>query len=155
MYSGRQERERKLANLEQKTTQLEALVRIQTSDERSFNDLIGDDPTFLSAIKKARFAANSDLTVLITGESGTGKEELARAIHFQGKRKRNPFKKTNCSMFQRELLQAELFGTVEGAYTGAKDANGILRAADGGTVFLDEIGDMVPEVQAFLLAFLA
>ena len=154
LYSGRQERERKLANLEQKTTQLEALVRMQTSDERSFDDLLGDDPQFQAAIRKARFAANSDLTVLITGESGTGKEELARAIHFQGKRRRNPFKKTNCSMFQRELLQAELFGTVEGAYTGAKDANGILRAADGGTVFLDEIGEMVPEVQAFLLAFL-
>jgi two-component system response regulator HupR/HoxA len=154
LYSLREEHERNLAGLEQKAAQLQALVRMQTSDERSFEDILGNDPQLQVAIKKARFVANNDLTVLITGESGTGKEDLARAIHFQGKRKKNPFKKENCSMFQRELLQARLFGQLDGAYTGAHAANGIVRDAEGGTVFLDEIGEMVPEVQAFLLAFL-
>lgn len=154
LHSLHLERERRVLHLQQKNAALEALVRIQTSDERSFDDLLGNDPKLLAAIRKARWAANNEMRVLITGESGTGKEDLARAIHFQGKRKTSPFKKENCSMFQPELMQAALFGTVEGAFTGAKTAKGILRDAEGGTVFLDEIGELIPQVQAFLLAFL-
>lgn len=154
VYCLRQEKEQNFARLQQQSAQLQAFVRLQTSDERSFEDILGTDPKLQAALNRGRWAANNDLTVLITGESGTGKEELARAIHFQGKRKKHPFKKENCSMFQRELLQAALFGNVEGAFTGAKAAKGILRDADSGTVFLDEIGELDPEVQAFLLAFL-
>jgi DNA-binding NtrC family response regulator len=153
-YCLRQEKEQKFHHLQQRSAQLQALVRMQTSDERSFEDILGNDPQLQAALNKARWAANNDMTVLITGESGTGKEDLARAIHFQGRRKRNPFKKENCSMFQRELMQAALFGKVQGAFTGAITSKGILREADGGTVFLDEIGELDLELQAFLLAFL-
>lgn len=154
LYSLRQERKRNLASLQLQNAQLKAQLRISTGEERSFDDLLGNDPQLRAAIEMGRWAATNDLPILITGESGTGKDELARAIHFEGRRKGRPFRKENCAFFQPELAQAALFGKVKGAFTGAEADKGILREADGGTVFLDEIGELSRNVQAFLLAFL-
>jgi len=97
-------------------------------------------------------AAATILPVHIRGESGTGKERLARWIHESSPRGHGPFVAVNCAALSRSLLEAELFGAVRGAYTGAeRDRAGLFRHADGGTLFLDEIGDMPPAVQAALL----
>jgi NtrC-family two-component system response regulator AlgB len=99
--------------------------------------------------------AGSDATVLITGESGTGKSILARHIHELSPRKQGPFVEVACTTLSEHLLESELFGHVRGAFTGAiKDKPGRLEAADSGSVFLDEIGDLTPELQSKLLRFL-
>lgn len=97
----------------------------------------------------------SDLTVLVTGESGTGKELVAKALHEYGPRKRKPFIVTNCAAIPETLLEGELFGHVRGAFTGAvKDRAGRFEEAHGGTIFLDEIGEMSPSMQSKLLRVL-
>ncbi|MGW8273329.1 MAG: sigma-54 interaction domain-containing protein, partial [Thermodesulfovibrionales bacterium] len=96
--------------------------------------------------------SGSDCNVLITGESGVGKGLVARLIHYTGPRKSNPFLSVNCAVFTEELLASELFGHEKGAFTGAVSAKkGLLEIADGGTVFLDEIAEMAPALQAKLL----
>jgi NtrC-family two-component system response regulator AlgB len=107
------------------------------------------------ALDTARRAADSDVTVLLLGESGTGKNVLARAIHGWSARRGEPFVTVACTTLAEHLLESELFGHVKGAFTGAwKDKPGRLEAAAGGTILLDEIGELAPELQAKLLRFL-
>jgi len=136
-------------------TQLRAVLRLQTSPERLFTDLIGTDPVLQSAIKAGKVAANhAHLRVLITGETGTGKDYIARAIHFQGARRDHPFVKYNCAHLQRHLAQSVLFGHEKFSFTEAREKrNGIFRDADKGTLFLDEVGDVDLESQPTLLDF--
>ena len=97
---------------------------------------------------------NDKCTVLITGESGSGKELIAKAIHYNGKRKEKPFIAINCGALPETLLEAELFGSVKGAFTGAIDKKGLLQAADGGTILMDEIYHTSHAMQVKLLRFL-
>ena len=114
------------------------------------------DPKMQTAISKARKLFGHDITVLIEGESGTGKELFAKAIHFTGPRSKARFVALNCAAIPEGLIESELFGYQEGAFTGAKRKGSIgkIRDADGGTLFLDEIGDMPLSLQARLLRVL-
>jgi len=122
---------------------------------REQRDLVGESPVFKAAVEKAGSYALVDYPVLITGESGTGKELFARELHRLSRRKDMPFLVQNCSAIPENLLESELFGHRKGAFTGAtEDKTGLFEASDGGTVFLDEIGDMSPNLQARILRFL-
>ena len=121
----------------------------------SFDSIIGTSPAIKEAISLAQRVAETDTTVLLLGETGTGKEVFAQAIHYAGTRKLKPFVALNCSGFNPELLESELFGYKEGAFTGAyKDKKGLLEEANEGTLFLDEIGEMNIDLQAKLLRVL-
>jgi transcriptional regulator with PAS, ATPase and Fis domain len=122
----------------------------------SFGDLVGQAPPLRRRLQLAEAAARSDSNVLVTGESGTGKEVLAQAIHNASPRASGPFVGINCSAIPRELLESELFGYEGGAFTGAKRGGhpGKFELAEGGTILLDEIGDMPIEMQAKLLRVL-
>jgi two-component system, NtrC family, response regulator AtoC len=113
---------------------------------------VGRSPAFLEVFKQAARAAASLAPVLVTGESGTGKELVARAIHTHSPRARAAFVPVNCTALTESLLESELFGHARGAFTGAIGAKrGLFEMASGGTMFLDEIGDMGPKMQAQLL----
>ncbi len=106
-------------------------------------------------LRRARLVAESDATVMIQGDSGTGKEVLANAIHRASRRAKKPFLAVNCAAIPEQLLESELFGHAKGAFTGAATAHiGLFQAANGGTIFLDEIGDMPLHLQAKLLRVL-
>ena len=120
-----------------------------------FDGVIGESPKMLRMMDKAYRAAISDVPVLLRGESGVGKELLAAAIHTSSARKTMPFLPVNCAGLSDTLLESELFGHVKGAFTGAmSDRKGFFAAADGGTLLLDEIGDMPLNMQAKLLRVL-
>lgn len=118
--------------------------------------VIGDSPAFKKAFETAvRVAGYADISVLITGETGTGKEVVAQLVHEQSSRKGKPFIPLNCSSISPTLAESELFGFGKGAFTGAqKERMGLFRAADGGTILLDEIGEMPLELQPKLLRVL-
>ncbi|QEU01916.1 sigma-54-dependent Fis family transcriptional regulator [Pseudomonas oryzihabitans] len=122
----------------------------------SFTDIQGRSSALQSSLRVAQAASRSEATVLVLGESGVGKELFAQAIHNAGARRHGPFVAVNCGAIPRNLVQSELFGHVEGAFTGAArgGAAGKFELADGGTLFLDEIGDMPLEAQASLLRVL-
>ncbi len=121
----------------------------------TFMDLVGESADFKTCVSQAKQAADSASTVLITGESGTGKELFAHGIHEFGGRAKGPFIKVNCPAIPGTLLESELFGYEKGAFTGASKAKiGKFELANGGTIFLDEIGDMDPYLQAKLLRVL-
>ena len=127
----------------------------QVGKKHSFDEIIGSSPSITNAIDMAKKVANSDATVLLLGETGTGKEVFAQAIHHESPRKLKPFVALNCSGFNPELLESELFGYKEGAFTGAaRDKKGLLEEANEGTLFLDEIGEMNIDLQAKLLRVL-
>ncbi|MEW6535573.1 MAG: sigma 54-interacting transcriptional regulator [Candidatus Auribacterota bacterium] len=121
----------------------------------SFGSIIGRSEPMRRVYHMLERAAESDATVLLLGESGTGKELAARAIHYNSGRKDKVMVTVNCSAFPETLLESELFGHVKGAFTGAlRDKEGRFEVADGGTIFLDEIGDISPLIQVKLLRVL-
>ncbi len=123
--------------------------------QRLTPDLIAASPAMQTALAAARQVAATDATVLLLGESGTGKSQLARFVHFQGRRAAAPFAEVHCAALPEPLLEAELFGHEKGAFTGALQRKvGHLAAADSGTLFLDEIGEVTPATQVKLLRFL-
>ena len=120
-----------------------------------FGSLVGRSPSMLRLFDKVRIVADSRASVLITGESGTGKELIASAIHYNSPRRDNPFVKVNCAAIPENLLESELFGHRKGAFTGAvADKKGKFESADGGTIFLDEIGELDFNLQSKLLRVL-
>jgi DNA-binding NtrC family response regulator len=131
----------------------ELLDRVQR--DYAFENLIGSGPAMQRVFETIRKVAETDLTVLVRGESGTGKELVAQALHNRSQRRNRPFVAVNCAAISRELVESELFGHEKGAFTGA-DARrqGRFEVADGGTIFLDEIGDMPAETQAKVLRVL-
>jgi DNA-binding NtrC family response regulator len=125
--------------------------------ERDFgcDALIGSGPSMRRVFDLIRKVAETDLTVLVRGESGTGKELVAQSLHQQSARRSGPFVAVNCAAIHRELVESELFGHEKGAFTGADSRRaGRFESASGGTIFLDEIGDMASETQAKLLRVL-
>ena len=124
-------------------------------EKYSFHDIISRHPSIVNIFRILPDIARSEATVLIQGESGTGKELFAQAIHDLSPRRDGPLVKVNCSALPETLLESELFGYVKGAFTDAKhDKSGRFRLAEGGTIFLDEIADIPPAIQAKLLRVL-
>ncbi|MFY9821469.1 MAG: sigma 54-interacting transcriptional regulator [Thermoanaerobaculia bacterium] len=123
--------------------------------QHNFKGIITRDPEMLRQLRVVAQVAPTDARVLVLGETGTGKELIARALHLNSPRLRQPFLPLNCSALPGTLLESELFGHVAGAFTdGKRDRRGLLASAHGGTLFLDEVGEIPPEVQAKLLRFL-
>ena len=135
-------------------TEIERLKQ-ELKDIHSFRNIIGKSPMMKELFEAIRNIAVYDSTILLHGESGTGKELVARAIHHESPRAANKLIKVNCSAFAESLLESELFGHVKGAFTGAtRDRIGRFEEACGGTIFLDEIGDLLPKAQVKLLRVL-
>ena len=152
---------KRLRVLVQKALEFQAVVaennelrtRLRTRSDTSL--LIGETESMRAVGRLLEEVANSEVTVLIEGESGTGKEIVARSIHLQSERRERPFISVNCAALAEPLLEAELFGHVKGAFTGAvANKPGRFQLAHGGTLFLDEIGDLSPKGQGDLLRVL-
>ena len=130
-------------------------LRAQLQGKYRFDEIVGVDGGLRESVLMLEKLISTDLTVLLLGESGTGKGIFARAIHFEGPRRDGPFITVNCAALPQGLLESELFGHEKGAFTGADSSRrGKFEAADGGTIFLDEIGEMPLAVQARLLRVL-
>ncbi|HYA34623.1 MAG TPA: sigma-54 dependent transcriptional regulator, partial [Candidatus Binataceae bacterium] len=149
--------------LEQVQVLVERALQLQglREENRQLRETIGEtpllesqSPAMVRLLETGRQAASSEATILLTGESGTGKNVLARQIHLWSPRQTHPFVVVNCTTLSEQLLESELFGHVRGAFTGAvKDKPGRVEAADGGTIFLDEIADLTPALQTKFLRF--
>ncbi|NIJ54312.1 sigma-54-dependent transcriptional regulator [Dyadobacter arcticus] len=127
----------------------------QVGDKFSFDSIIGKSKRIQASIDLAKRVAPTDTTVLLLGETGTGKEVFAQSIHQASNRSRKSFVAINCSAFGKDLLESEMFGHKAGAFTGAiRDKKGLFEEANAGTIFLDEIGELAPELQAKLLRVL-
>jgi DNA-binding NtrC family response regulator len=141
------------------TTQLRREVRTLRASQAqpySFDRIVGEGPSVVAVKALLKKVASSPAsTVLLTGESGTGKDLAAKVLHYNSARASKPFMNITCSALPEALMESELFGHERGAFTGAdRQKRGLFETADGGTVFLDEIGEMVPGLQAKLLRFL-
>jgi PAS domain S-box-containing protein len=143
-----------ISELLKKDTQIEAFRR-ELSSRDSFHGILGDSGPMQQVFDLITNAARSDAPVIVFGESGTGKELVAAAIHNAGTRRRKPYLKVNCAALNASLLESELFGHVKGAFTGAfQNRKGRFEAAQGGDIFLDEIGDLPLSTQVKLLRVL-
>ena len=130
-------------------------LRSELGEKYTFKNIIGESPKIKKIFEIISDVSNTEANILIQGETGTGKELVARAIHYDSVRKNYPFVKVDCAALTETLLESELFGHEKGAFTGAiKDRVGRFRTADGGTIFLDEIGNIPITVQAKLLRVL-
>jgi len=128
------------------------ILRKQIEERYDFSHIVGQSIAIRSLIEEVKKIADSRSNVLILGETGTGKELFARSIHFSSSRKSKPFIPINCSAIPENLLESELFGYMKGAFTGAvSNKRGLFEEADGGTIFLDEIGELTPQLQSKLL----
>jgi transcriptional regulator with PAS, ATPase and Fis domain len=147
-----------ISNFESEMAKRDVTIQALSSelkDRYKFENIIGTSAAMLEVFRLLEKVCNSDSTVLVNGDSGTGKELVARAIHFNGLRKDGPFVVQNCSAFNDNLLESALFGHIRGSFTGAiRDKKGLFEVADGGTFFLDEVGDMSPALQVKLLRVL-
>jgi len=148
--------ERKKAEAELSKLQLENVyLQEELKTEHNFEEIIGTSPAIKRVLQKVEQVAATGATVLLTGETGTGKELIARALHNLSRRKDRPLIKVNCAALPTGLIESELFGHEKGAFTGAVSRRiGRFQLAHGGTIFLDEIGDIPPEVQVKLLRVL-
>jgi PAS domain S-box-containing protein len=143
--------EQEKARLEAQNNYLQEEIRSQ----HNFVEIVGNSPSLLQVLRQVDQVAPTDSTVLICGESGTGKELIARAIHDRSPRREHPLVKVNCGAISSGLVESELFGHVKGAFTGAiANREGRFSLADGGTIFLDEVGELPPETQVKLLRVL-
>ena len=145
-----------LDSFEKTSSELRKVSTKKFNTRYHFSDIISQDPQFIQNLKLAKQYAKSEATILITGESGTGKELLAQSIHQGSSRAKAPFVAINCASFPESILESELFGYEEGAFTGAKKNGkvGLIEAAHNGTLFLDEIGDMPLHLQTRFLRVL-
>ena len=145
------EAEKKIYNLELEAEYLKEEIKILND----FDEIIGQSRPVMNLLHEVNLVAKTDSTVLISGETGTGKELIARAVHSASKRKNKQLIKVNCSAIPSSLIESEFFGHVSGAFTGAtKTRTGRFQFADGGTIFLDEIGDLQLDLQSKLLRVL-
>jgi DNA-binding NtrC family response regulator len=137
------------------STKTKRKTATETSDAKKYDEIIGESEAIKNVTQIIERVKDNKATIFISGESGTGKELVARSIHYNGKFSRKPFIAVNCGGIPENLLESELFGYVKGAFTGANDnREGFFQAAEGGTIFLDEIGNASLSVQSRLLRVL-
>lgn len=131
------------------------ILKIRNRELQSFRGIIGNDPQMIEVFQQIKDVADYNFPVHISGETGTGKELVAAAIHNESQRRNKPFVPVNCGALPESLIESELFGHVKGAFSGAvKDKKGRFELAEGGTIFLDEIGELSKDLQVKLLRFL-
>ncbi len=129
-----------------------ARLHAQLNERYGYENIVGKSPALRAVFEKVRLVADTKSTVLIAGESGTGKELIARALHHNSSRRQKPFVPVNCAAIPETLIESELFGHERGAFTGATERRtGLFQAANGGTLFIDEIGEMKVGLQSKLL----
>src|SRR5262249_40672406 len=130
-------------------------LRVEVDRASMFEEIVGTSKPLKAVLSQIAKVAPTDSTVLIVGETGTGKELVARAVHKRSNRSERPFISVNCAAFAPTLISSELFGHEKGAFTGAMQRRlGRFELADGGTIFLDEVGELPPDTQVALLRVL-
>jgi two-component system response regulator PilR (NtrC family) len=146
---------KRIAGEVEKLKLLNRTLRAEVQGKYRFEGLIGDSPKMQEIFSLIERVARTNSTIMVSGNSGTGKELIARAIHYNSGRAKKPFVSINCGALPNELLESELFGHVRGSFTGATShKEGLFEVADGGTIFLDEIGETTPSMQIKLLRVL-
>jgi len=144
-----------IASLKARLERESVYLQEEIHREHNFTELVGNSPPLLALLRQVEQVAPTDSTVLVSGETGTGKELIARAIHGRSGRRDRALVKVNCSAISAGLVESELFGHIKGAFTGAIERRiGRFELADGGTIFLDEVGELPPETQVKLLRVL-
>jgi transcriptional regulator with GAF, ATPase, and Fis domain len=143
---------REVQQLKERLQRESRYLQEEIKSGHDFDEIIGNSAAIKSTLNRVEQVATTDATVLLLGETGTGKELLARAVHSRSKRKSRPLIKVDCASLPPGLIESELFGHLKGAFTGAHESRpGRFELADEGTIFLDEIGELPPELQAKLL----